>query len=75
VTELTPDEILEAIRRGLEATARRFADRGPNQGGGQPQPAGDPQGQVRRDHGNLEPGLPLDNVAELIEHVEGPQHR
>ena len=28
-----------------------------------------------RDLGNLQPGLSLDNVAELIEHVEGPLHR
>jgi hypothetical protein len=28
-----------------------------------------------RDLGNLKPGLPLDNVAELIEQIEGPLHR
>ena len=28
-----------------------------------------------RDIGNLQPGLSLDNVAELIEQVEGPLHR
>ena len=28
-----------------------------------------------RDLGNLRPGLSLDNVAELIERVEGPLHR
>ena len=28
-----------------------------------------------RDLGNLKPGLSLDNVAELIEQVEGPLHR
>lgn len=28
-----------------------------------------------RDLGNLKPGLSLDNIAELIEHVEGPLHR
>jgi len=28
-----------------------------------------------RDLGNLRPGLCLDNVAELIEQVEGPLHR
>jgi hypothetical protein len=28
-----------------------------------------------RDLGNLRPGLSLDNVAELIEQVEGPLHR
>jgi hypothetical protein len=28
-----------------------------------------------RDLGNLKPGLALDNVAELIELVEGPLHR
>jgi len=30
---------------------------------------------VARDLGNLRPGLTLDNVAELIEQVEGPLHR
>jgi len=28
-----------------------------------------------RDLGNLRPGLSLDNIAELIEQVEGPLHR
>jgi len=28
-----------------------------------------------RDLGNLKPGLSLDNIAELIEHVEGLLHR
>ena len=28
-----------------------------------------------RDLGNLKPGLSLDNIAELIEHVEGSFHR
>ena len=28
-----------------------------------------------RDLGNLKPGLSLDNIAELIEQVEGPLHR
>jgi hypothetical protein len=28
-----------------------------------------------RDLGNLKPGLSLDNVAELLEQVEGPLHR
>jgi hypothetical protein len=28
-----------------------------------------------RDLGNLKPGLSLDNVAELIEHIEGSLHR
>lgn len=28
-----------------------------------------------RDLGNLQPGLSLDNVAELVEHVEGALHR
>lgn len=30
---------------------------------------------VARDLGNLRPGLSLDNVAELLEQVEGPLHR
>jgi hypothetical protein len=28
-----------------------------------------------RDFGNLKPGLSLDNIAELIEHVKGSLHR
>ena len=28
-----------------------------------------------RDLGNLKPGLSLDNIAELIEHIEGSVHR
>ena len=28
-----------------------------------------------RDLGNIKPGLSLDNIAELIEHVEGSLHR
>jgi hypothetical protein len=28
-----------------------------------------------RDPGNIKPGLSLDNIAELIEHVEGSLHR
>jgi len=28
-----------------------------------------------RDLGNLKPGLSLDNIAELLEHVEGSLHR
>jgi len=28
-----------------------------------------------RDLGNLRPGVSLDNIADLIEHVEGPLHR
>lgn len=28
-----------------------------------------------RDLGDLRPGLTLDNVADLVEHVEGPLHR
>lgn len=30
---------------------------------------------VARDLGHLRPGLPLDNVADLLEQVEGPRHR
>jgi hypothetical protein len=30
---------------------------------------------MARDLGNLKPGLSLDNIAELIEQVEGPLHR
>jgi len=30
---------------------------------------------VARDLGNLQPGLSLDNVSDLLERVEGPLHR
>ena len=30
---------------------------------------------IARDLGDLKPGLSLDNIAELIEQVEGPLHR
>ncbi len=30
---------------------------------------------MTRDLGNLTPGLSLDSVADLIEHVEGPLHQ
>jgi hypothetical protein len=39
MTELTPREILEAIRRGLEETARRFTDRKPDEMKKHPQPS------------------------------------
>jgi hypothetical protein len=51
----------ETLRRGLER--RR---------------AGTPRQAFKvtaRDLGNLKPGLSLDNIAELIEHVEGSLHR
>jgi len=41
MTELTPREILEAIRRGLEETARRFDNGRSDQVHGRP-PAGSP---------------------------------
>jgi hypothetical protein len=45
MTDLTPREILEAFRRGLEETARRFA-------GGK----GDGSGQLPRPHPPTDPG-------------------
>jgi len=50
----------ETLRRGL-ATRRA--------------PARQPFRATARDLGNLRPGLSLDNVAELIEQVEGSLHR
>lgn len=55
------DVVNETLRRGL-ATRRPAAT----------------QERFRvkaRDLGNLRPGLSLDNVADLIEQVEGPLHR
>jgi hypothetical protein len=51
----------ETLRRGL--ATRRV--------GGQPQPFK----VAPRDLGDLRPGLSLDNVAELIDQLEGPLHR
>jgi len=51
----------EALRVGL--AARRTARRRP------------PFNIAARDLGDLKPGLSLDNVAELIEQVEGSLHR
>jgi plasmid stability protein len=51
----------DALRRGL--STRRFS-------------ASAPPFKVRaRDLGNLRPGISLDNVAELLERVEGSRHR
>lgn len=55
------DVVNEALRRGL--ASRR---------------AGGPREAFKvetRDLGNLRPGLSLDNVAELIEQIEGSLHR
>jgi hypothetical protein len=55
------DTVNEALRRGL-ASQRATAQRPPI--------------KLRvRDLGDLKPGLCLDNVAELIERVEGPIYR
>jgi hypothetical protein len=54
------DVVNEALRRGL-------AGRG--------QAARQPFEVKPRDLGALRPGLALDNVADLIERVEGPLHR
>lgn len=51
----------EALRRAL-ATPPKQAPRAPFK-------------VVTRDLGRLRPGLSLDNVADLIEQVEGPLHR
>jgi hypothetical protein len=51
----------ETLRRGL-ATRRITAQRQPFR-------------ITARDLGNLKPGLTLDNVAELVEQVEGSLHR
>ena len=55
------DIVNETLRRGL-ASRRMTAAREPFQ-------------ISARDLGNLKPGLSLDNVAELIEQVEGSIHR
>lgn len=51
----------ETLRRGL-ATRRQAKPRVPFK-------------VVARDLGKLRPGLSLDNIAELLEQVEGPLHR
>ncbi|MBI4264559.1 MAG: CopG family transcriptional regulator [Acidobacteria bacterium] len=51
----------EAIRRGL-------MNRQPSRSTG-------PFRVAARDLGNLKPGLDLDNIADLLERVEGPAHR
>jgi hypothetical protein len=51
----------EALRRGLVARSG--------------QGAREPFKVEPRDLGNVRPGLSLDNVADLIEQVEGPLHR
>lgn len=51
----------ECLRRGL-LSSRRMAGRPPFK-------------VVARDLGALRPGLSLDNIAELLEIVEGPLHR
>ena len=55
------DIVNEALRRGL-ATRQGAASRRAFK-------------IKARDLGNLRPGLSLDNVADLIEQVEGPLHR
>ena len=55
------DVVNDTLRRGLMNTRR---------------PASRPSFEVKaRDLGALRPGLSLDNVADLIEQVEGPLHR
>lgn len=55
------DVVNDALRRGL---ARPRASR-----------AREPFKVVTRDLGDLKPGIGLDNIAELLEQVEGPAHR
>lgn len=55
------DVVNETLRNGL---ASRRATRGK-----------EPFRVVTRDLGELRPGLSIDNVAELLEQVEGPGHR
>jgi hypothetical protein len=52
----------ETLRRGLESRRATAAQRRAFK-------------IMPRDLGNLKPGLSLDNIAELIEHVEGSLHR
>lgn len=55
------ETVNETLRRGLLAS-----------------PAKPPEGPFRvktRDLGRLQPGLSLDNIASLLEQVEGPLHR
>jgi hypothetical protein len=51
----------ETLRRGLESRRATARRRAFN--------------VTTRDLGDLKPGLSVDNIAELIEHVEGPLHR
>lgn len=51
----------DAIRRGF--VSRRTAG------------SAEPFQVTARDLGNLRPGLSLDNIAELLDRVEGPLHR
>jgi hypothetical protein len=52
----------ETLRRGLASRCATAAQR-------------QPFSVSARDLGNLKPGLSLDNVAEVLEQVEGPLHR
>jgi hypothetical protein len=54
------DVVNEAIRRGLVSRPSRQAARFT---------------VAARDLGDLRPGLSLDNIAELLEQIEGPAHR
>jgi hypothetical protein len=55
------ETVNEVLRRGLVTRA-----------GARPR---EPFKVVARDLGDLRPGLSLDNVAELLDQVEGPRHR
>jgi hypothetical protein len=58
-----------AFREVVNDTLRRGLARPPAPG------IREPFTVAARDMGRLRPGLTLDNVADLIERVEGPQHR
>lgn len=55
------ETVNEMLRRGLSTRRNRFSK--------------EPFRVVTRDLGTLLPGLTLDNVADLLEQVEGPLHR
>jgi plasmid stability protein len=55
------DVVNEALRLGLAGVSNR--------------PAPAPFVVQARDLGPLKPGVSLDNIGDLLEHVEGPQHR
>jgi plasmid stability protein len=55
------DTVNDVLRHGLAVRRKR--------------PAAEPFEVRARDLGELRPGLSLDNVGDLLEQAEGPQHR